>query len=644
MNLFKTDFCGAGYYFSRQFDLEMRWINTDNLAEIGADSVESAEGILYRFSKKNTDRVYVNLLLGRPYGEIDKKYKNLRGVRIRDNMGHKKDFTYSNLRIGENILNLSSLFSGRKEFEVVLKDLPEEKAKYKDLVIRRIEVSVLPQAKSFLPIPSLLITAIAAPLILLYFFRALGLKDALSSMYSAACLMVFYLFCYLQYGFFSRFHLFFLFLIYLFYLSAVRLRKIKAGRLPHIFLLVILLTAGIYLRWAEVERVSFAVPHPDAGHPSGLGYRQLADNMKLFTKDGFFAVKEGYAHEPFYQFIAKLFFVFFGSSDLHLRFVSFFFSSLAVWLVYVTAGEFFKNKNIALIAAVFMALNSYLIKQASFGLRLELEICLLLALFYFCFLKKERLRIRLWFILSGTIGGLWLLTRSHQLPVILFIFAYSAFQLKTRKLSKKLALFVLLFLFSVSLLLPYKINSRKVQGDFFSDSTYATGFANYEFAGQAGFPRSKVSLAEYYLKLHTPAQLINYHLIGAIRIFYFLSEQIFNIINEQNHLTKVFFEERFQGLIRYPVLMLKIFFLSLLSIFAVGFSLIKREFRVILYIIIIGVFANLFFYGITRSGGGILIQANRTIAHVIPFVSFSVACAVYQIYQFIHKKFVLRKF
>lgn len=640
-NLFKTDFA-KGYYYSRQFDLPARWINTDNLSKIEAKSREDSGGMSYKFLKEKNGRVYVKFLFGKPYDAISEKYKYLRSASVFTDNKKVREFNYANLNIGETTAEITKSLDGLTDFALDLESIANDRNKHNELAIRRVEVSVLPSGKDFLPNLPLIFMATVTPLILFYCFQAYGLSVFVSCICSFASLVIFYLFTNFYYDFMAGSHIFILLGISLFYSSMVIAKKMKVHHI-HLVLIAILLLVAIHLRWSEVERVAFAIPHPDAYHPNGLGYRQLADNMKLFSaEDGFFAAKT--IHEPLYPLIAKTFFGIFGSSDLHLKFVSFVFSVLSVILTYLVAQEIFKNRSIALIALAIITVNRFLIEQASFGLRLELEMCLLLILFYFCYLKKEAFRDWIWVILSGAIGGLILLTKSSYIPVILFIFAYSALSRKGYKLIKRMLLFIAVSIFSVLFFLPYKINLYKDRGNISAFSNeYATTFANFEFAGHPGFPRDNVTLSEYYFKLHTPVQFVAYHLIGTAGIFYFFSEEIFNVINEQNHLLKIFLEDKFRGLIRYPLLTFKIILTLFITVSAFIFCLINRNSRLIVYIIILGCFANLFLYGVNIAKGVIVMQAHRTIAQALPFVAFCIAYILYKMYAILIGTQILRK-
>lgn len=632
-NLFKTDFNKRGYYYSQQFDNSARWINTQNLSEINAELVEGNKELVYRFPKAIKDRIYLKLLLGKPYKQIEEKYKNINSLEIYVNDDFKKEFNYSNLHIGENELDLTSMFSNNENFTIKLKESPVNDNKFNDLIVRRIEISALPESRDFLPNLSLIFTAIFIPFILFCCFRILNLPVVLSYAFSFASLIFYNILCNSFREFFSLYHIYVILGVFLFYILLCQLKKKNDGH-SYFFILIILITIAINLRWTEIERVAFATPHPDAWHESGVGYRQYADSIRLFTEDGFIAARPGQPHEPLYPAIAKILFIFFGSSNLHLRFVSFFFSILVVYLTYLVSRALVSNEYIALLATSLIVVNRYLIQQASFGLRLELVTCLLLMLFYYCYQRKEFLKDRCWIILSGAIGGSLLLTQAYYLPVVLFIFGYSILDKKGLSLIKKIVFFILISTIAVSFLAPYKLSLCRASGDLLSDACiYTTDAANFEFAGQSGFPRKKVTLNEYFFKLHTPFQLIGYHFIGATGIFFFLSEEIFNVIQEQNHLLKIFLENRFKGLFQYHFLVLKVLFTLFLSIFAILICLIKRKMRIIVYLIILGCFASLFLYGLTIVKCRVIIQPHRTIAQALPFMAICISYGIYYLFN-----------
>jgi hypothetical protein len=195
-------------------------------------------------------------------------------------------------------------------------------------------------------------------------------------------------------------------------------------------------------------------------------------------------------------------------------------------------------------------------------------------------------------------------------------------------------LFGIASLISLALFLPYRFNVYRMQGSGLNDaSCYARDFANAEFKGRAGFPRAKVTLKEYYFKMHKPADLVLYQVAGVAGIFYFLSEQIFNVIQEQNHLAKAFMKEKINGLRRYPLLSFKVVSLSLFMLFCIVSCLFNGKFRIILYIIVLSNLPNLFLYGATLIKAHAVIQAQRTIAQALPFVAFLISGFIYSVFN-----------
>ena len=125
-----------------------------------------------------------------------------------------------------------------------------------------------------------------------------------------------------------------------------------------VFVLIIMLAA--YLRWHEVVRVSGTHIAGDA-----KGYLQYAQQMELFSDKGFYSAQFE-KREPLYIFIVKLFFLVFGVSGTHLRFVSFVFSLVTVYLTYKIGKEWF-NGTVGLIAAFILAVHPYLIRVECAG-------------------------------------------------------------------------------------------------------------------------------------------------------------------------------------------------------------------------------------------------------------------------------------
>ncbi|MBI3988609.1 MAG: glycosyltransferase family 39 protein [candidate division NC10 bacterium] len=282
--------------------------------------------------------------------------------------------------------------------------------------------------------------------------------------------------------------------------------------------LLFILGVGFFIRYLNIERVLYSTLDPDAQL-----YRALIERMTLFGENGFYSANFS-IREPFFLLVTKAFFLFFGPSDTHLRFISFFLSLVTILLSYRLARDLF-GEGLGLLAALAMALNVPLMIESGRGLRLELEMVLLLLFCHVGFVKQGMKPISR-FLLLGLLGGLIVLTRSSYLPGLALLMGASAVT-HERRLKRIALMGSLSVLLMVLLLAPHQFMIYNRHGDLFWDTNLHTRwYANLEFGGKPGFPSReeleknayagpKLTYAQYLFTLHTPAEAM----IGTLRGF-----------------------------------------------------------------------------------------------------------------------------
>lgn len=293
----------------------------------------------------------------------------------------------------------------------------------------------------------------------------------------------------------------------------------NSQKLCRVLILLILLLA-VYLRWNELLRVSGTILDEDAS-----GYYSYAQKIQLAGDQGFYSAQFE-KREPLFIFLVKLFFIVFGVSATHLRFVSFTFSLVALYLTYRIGREWF-HEAAGLIAAFILAVHPYLIQLGARGLREEWFTALLLL---FVYLGYVRTSISRWAraIVSGIIVGCIFLTRSECVPMIAIILLL--YPLLTGK-KWNYAMAAIALVLALSLWIPHQYSIYNKYGDFFyTANQYARFYANREFAGTPGFPTReeiatkgmyygrKMTPVEYYWAHHTPGQLLSGSMIGFMKI------------------------------------------------------------------------------------------------------------------------------
>lgn len=282
-----------------------------------------------------------------------------------------------------------------------------------------------------------------------------------------------------------------------------------------------ILTAGFALRYYALTQVCWLPLDWDT-----LGYYQLANKMSLFTDTGFFSAQFG-VREPFFVLVVKSALALLGDSETHVRLVSFFASLLVIGLTYRLGMRLF-GVPLALVGAAVMAVNLPLVRESARGMRLEVELVLLLVLAEVLFTPPVPERAGLttavrarWLraALAGMIGGVLALTRVTYLvtlvPVLLLAFVW-------RRSWAAAGLSVLML---IALQVPNQVNTWRVHGELFPlSSEHGTYGANMEFAGQAGFPSvaevwrspkqgKPISYARYLFGMHSPWEVV----VGTVR-------------------------------------------------------------------------------------------------------------------------------
>jgi hypothetical protein len=306
-----------------------------------------------------------------------------------------------------------------------------------------------------------------------------------------------------------------------------------------VFLIIIILLAA-YLRWNELARIAGTILEPDVS-----GYQYYAKKMDLFSDNGFYSAQFE-KREPLYIFMVKMFFLPFGISDTHLRFVSFVFSLVMIYLTYRIGKEWFGNI-VGLSAAFILSVHPYLISLGARGYRAEWLTTLLLLFIYYGYIKTN-MTSRWRVLITGFLTGCILLTRSECLPAVVVILMFYPFLARSRWNFKMVLITLVL---GISLLMPHLYSIYKRHGTpFYTANQYARFYANREFMGKPGFPTKeevigrsmyagpKITPLEYYFKLHTPWQFVKYNVVGFTKIYL---KMPFSFISGRGNLGKVLF-------------------------------------------------------------------------------------------------------
>ena len=332
------------------------------------------------------------------------------------------------------------------------------------------------------------------------------------------------------------------------------------------------LTVGFILRYVALTRVLFLPLDFDT-----FGFYQLAKKMQLFTSTGFFSAQFG-NREPLFLLMLKGACWLLGDSQTHVRLVSLFGSLAVILLTYRVGVKLFHppspevgrvllrsradkatakqntaserlrptgvqegatgsrpsqpkrllrrsrlpvglHRPLGLLAAFAIAINLPLVRESVRGLRLEIELILLLLFIEAAFLAKFR---SVWVRagLCGLLGGALALLRTNYL-VNLAVPLLAAFAPWKRRAGWAAALALVLM---VGLYFPHRWNGHRLYGDWTWDNN-ARWWANIEFAGRPGWPSkvemwrntegtgAKMTAFDYFFGLHTVPEFV----VGNVR-------------------------------------------------------------------------------------------------------------------------------
>ncbi|MGA1840032.1 MAG: glycosyltransferase family 39 protein [bacterium] len=309
-------------------------------------------------------------------------------------------------------------------------------------------------------------------------------------------------------------------------------------------ILLICLFIAFSLRLGELRRVMDSPLDPDVS-----SFITLANKMKPFSETGFYSARFE-LREPLYLLVAKFFFLLPGSDDLNIRFVSFLFSLLVIFLTYLLVRNWL-GKGVGLVAASFLTFHTYCIEASARGLRCEFLTFLFLLFIYLTLINEKMVPLQR-IMGAGIMSGLLFLTRTEFLfPTVLFFILLPLIERKKWNfLSALLAIII-----SIAIFLPHLIGMYRVHGDIFYTSNLGARFyTNLEFAGQPGFPSKeeieqkgmftgpKVTPFDYFFRFHTLPELFWGTAWGMAKVYIYLAiryipTKTWNMVKEQTRTT-----------------------------------------------------------------------------------------------------------
>lgn len=252
--------------------------------------------------------------------------------------------------------------------------------------------------------------------------------------------------------------------------------------------------------------------------PDAAGFFELAKQNQSFYAASY--------REPLPVFLIRAGTSIFGQNLLIVRLQSFIFSLFLVWLVFYIGTKIF-NPWYGLGATFCVAINPYLILTSVRGLRLELYTTLLLLIVLFLFVEKN-LSLNKRLLIIGIIGGFLGLTRMEGLSILLLLLLYLLVTENHWLWKGKMLLLgklIVSFLISLSMVMPFLSNCKKVYGSYFHGSNVQANFwrnqeltAKEEIANRAGADEP-ITPFTYIFKMHTRKEVIKRYFQGYVFAF-----------------------------------------------------------------------------------------------------------------------------
>jgi O-Antigen ligase len=271
--------------------------------------------------------------------------------------------------------------------------------------------------------------------------------------------------------------------------------------------------------------------------PDAIAYRVYADRVQWwpFSEYGLFSGNFS-EREPLFPMVVHAYFQVLGSSDFHLRVVSVTLS-IAVVVLSVVAARRLLRWPAALLVGFLVAVSGPLIQESVRGLRLELEMVVLLVL-YLALDRGPSKRPLLHAIAIGVIGAAMVLTRTYYLPVFVVAVALT-FLVRYRPSWRTIGLISAAVVIMIAAEGAHRIGLYEHHGDaLFDTAGYDRWNANVErFALGRPLPHPelfptaqqyqqlgpyfgpKISTVQYLFVIHSPLEFVRDSLAGSRAIF-----------------------------------------------------------------------------------------------------------------------------
>ena len=272
--------------------------------------------------------------------------------------------------------------------------------------------------------------------------------------------------------------------------------------------------------------------------PDAIGYRTYANRFQWWPlfDNGIFSGNFG-EREPLFPMVVHAYFQILGSSDFHLRVVSATLSVAAVILTVVAARRLLVSWPAALGAGLMVAISGPLISESTRGLRLELEIVLVLLL-YIALARPPARRPVFDAAAIGLLGAALAFTQTSLIPLVGVAVTVS-FLVRYRPLPKAVGLLALVAIIVIGAAAGHRAGLYQHHHDAFYDTAgYSRWLANVEhFAYHTPLPHPElfpsfedykkfgpyfgpqITTSQYLFVIHSPQEYLRDSIAGFRAMF-----------------------------------------------------------------------------------------------------------------------------
>lgn len=262
-------------------------------------------------------------------------------------------------------------------------------------------------------------------------------------------------------------------------------------------LFTLILITGIFLRFYKLGSLPSSYS-PDELAQGYTAYSILQTGHDEWGNSNWFNLRSFGDYKPPIQTLLMIPSVkIFGLNTFAVRFPNALFSILTIILTYLTAEILFKNKNISLLSALFVAISPWALPMSRIALEANLVIFFVSLGFYLYLLASQKQKNIFYFLSTVSLGISLFTYHSAKIFTPLFLILLIIFQ-KTYRKPKKLFLLIITFLIFLSA--NFYLNSQ-IKSDRTGDIAIFNPTDNWSYVQNSQFEITQNGLPYTFTKV-----------------------------------------------------------------------------------------------------------------------------------------------